>query len=173
MEQQSESCQKCMMEMAKEEAGGVLQVLPPAPSCVAAAPSPPPDHSTCLTACKAVSERLFLLILSDFMQPSPSPAPAVQDQAFRCREVHGPPPTAPEHEGIVRYYSTISLCSQGYFQRGSTHREGLRPSSHLLHLQVHHRLEDMRHQQGDARDKQRQSQDPHGDETQRPHGCRR
>lgn len=48
---------------------------------------------------------------------------------------------------------------------------GIGPCSHLLHLQVHHRLEDVRYQQGDAGDEQRHGQDPHGDEAQGLHGC--
>lgn len=41
MEQQGKSCQKYMMEMAKVEAGGVLQVLPAAPRCVLQHPPNP------------------------------------------------------------------------------------------------------------------------------------
>lgn len=51
-------------------------------------------------------------------------------------------------------------------------RVAIGPCSHLLHLQVHHGLEDVRHQQGDAGDEQRQGQDPRRDEAQRLHGRR-
>lgn len=42
---------------------------------------------------------------------------------------------------------------------------------YLLHLQIHHGLEDVRDQQRDAGDEQCHRQDPHGDQTQRLHGC--
>lgn len=156
----------------------------------AAALKKAPCYSCCPTASRAASrELIFIHIYSIFTQPRPSAAwaslwaPAQPGGAgqggFTAQRCSCPRPTTAsarrEPDKATRQPPPSLPLLTGLFWEGINGSGGIGvgigPCSHLLHLQVHHCLEDVCYQQGDAGDEQRHGNDPHGDEAQRLHGC--